>query len=60
MGEQKEDKFSQTEKLDGLIIPERQKGKYTSIGRKCIKEMDYKYLLKQTNKKSYQPKEGKR
>ena len=60
MGEQKEDKVSQTEKLDGLVIPEREKGKYTSIGRKCIKGMDYKCLLKQTNKQSYQPKGGKR
>ena len=60
MGEQKEDKVSQREKLDGLIIPEREKGKYTSIGRKRIKGMDYKCLLKQTNKQSYQPTRGKR
>ena len=58
--EQKEDKFTQTEKLDALMIPEREKENYINIGRKCIKGMDYKCPLKRTNKQSYQPNRGKR
>ena len=59
MGEQKEDKVSQTEKLDGLIIPEIEKGKYTSIGRKCIKEWIINVCLNKPISRVINPKEGR-
>ena len=59
MGEQKEDKVSQTEKLDGLIIPEIEKGKYTSIGRKFIKEWIINVCLNKPISRVINLKEGR-